>query len=121
MGGDKIMIKDFRDGNRDIIPMFRNEEKEHTFYYFNNDGSALPNNMTLICEVRTSADKELPDFNIPVTIDFDSDGIAFYKLTFLAATINDRVRENKLYWKVYTVMRYRNQVIRYGEIWLRSN
>ena len=116
------MIKDFRDANKDIVTMFRNEDKTHDFYCIDANGISLDtSSRTFVCEVRSSSAQEFPSFNVDVQTLSDTDGIKFYRLSFSGSVISESIRENKLYWKVYSILNSKNTVIKYGEIWLKSN
>lgn len=116
------MLKDFRDGSKDIITMFKGTDKTHLFQYSEPDGSAfIWSNYTVICEGRLSPmsiKNELVFYVNRVLLD---EGY-FIKATFPSSLITEKLRENRIYWRVIATnnIDQTKQIIRYGEIWLKE-
>lgn len=114
------MIKDFKDGNKDIITMFRGTDAYHLFRYVEPDGSTfLWDNYDLSCEGRIAILNEVKDFTftiVKILIDADYWG----QIKFPKDLVTASVRESKIYYRVVATHKTSedSKVINYGEIWL---
>lgn len=119
------MIKDFRDSNKDIIPMFRDTDVTHKFYIDNTNPTIFQINNNLSCEVRFSSNQEKVNANPLVTYEVDEYFVKYIKIHFslpIKFVTND-IRESKLYWRVLATHKVSGAktVIRYGEIWVMGS
>ena len=116
------MIKDFRDGNKRILTMTRGEDKTLDFIYVEPSGSIFNwEAHNIVCQGRLSQAGLYKDFSFSVS-KVVIDGQAYGRILFPSSLIIDRIRENKIYWKVIatTITGGEVKVIQYGEIWLKE-
>ncbi len=116
------MLKDFRDGNKDVITMFRGTDKTHSFRLIEESGSRfLWSNYTITCEARLAVANETPDFILPVDR-YEYDGIQFGIILFSKEFIDGYIRENRITWRVLATNKTTNQtkVLNYGEVLLKD-
>lgn len=113
------MLKDFRDGNKDVITMFRGTDKTHSFLLLGESGSRfIWDDYTVSCEGRTSVADEVPDFSFDVTHYEDADGVQFGQIVFPKEIMTGYIRENKIVWRVLAQDKVTNMVsvINYGDL-----
>lgn len=116
------MLRDFRDGNKDLITMFKDTDKTHIFKYTEDSGSVfIWNKYNVFCEGRLASANELPDFTFSVT-QVTIDDEQRFMILFPAEKITSNLRESKLYWRVIAKDKITNlsKVINYGEILMKG-
>lgn len=115
------MIKDYSDGNKVIVPMFKGTTAEHAFFYQEPSGSFFNwDAYNVTAEGRLAVADQDKDFDFPVgKIDDDAyNGL----VGFPAALITTQIRETKVYWKVVAVNKttQETKILCYGELWLKE-
>lgn len=124
-----MKIKDFRDGNKYIITMFRGEDKTIQIFHTEPSGSLFnPLTYTMRVEGRLSQSRSAYNFLFPIESVDQEDQIITIKLP--ASIINNSLRENKIYWRLIAEESVEvngfpvilNTIIfAYGEIWLKDS
>lgn len=115
-------LRDFRDGNKDLIIMFKGTDKTHVFQYVEETGSKFIWGLyDVVCEGRLANMNETPDFSFPVTeaiIDDESKGM----ILFPAEKITSFIRESKIFWRVVAKRKDSglSKIINYGEILMKE-
>jgi hypothetical protein len=116
------MLRDFRDGNKDIVTMFRGTDKTHSFRLIEASGSRFNwDDYNITCEGRLSPANE--QYNFTFSVDhYEVDGIQFGIILFPKEIITGYVRENLICWRVMAEDKTTNlvSVINYGEILLKD-
>ena len=116
------MLKDFRDGNKDLITMFKGTDKTHLFQFTEDSGSVfIWSNYMVTGEGRLYSSKVNKDFIFNVT-KVTIDDQVFGSIVFPSSIITSNIRENRVYWKVLAqnITTGQIQVINYGEILLKE-
>lgn len=116
------MIRDTKDGNKDIITMFKGTDAVHKFKYTEPSGSTfIWSNYDVIAECRLAVSNEKYNFTLPVT-DEIVDDIHYGIIKFPKESITTYIREPKVYWRVIATDKVSGdmKIINYGEIWLKE-
>lgn len=116
------ILRDFRDGNKDLITMFKGTDKTHIFKYVEDSGSVfIWNKYNVVCEGRLASASEAPDFTFGVT-QVEVDDEQRFMILFPADKITSILRESKVYWRVLATDKITNmtKVINYGEILMKG-
>jgi hypothetical protein len=116
------MLKDFRDGNKDLITMFKGTDKTHLFQYTEDSGSVfIWSNYIVTAEGRLYSSKQTKDFTFSVS-KVVIDDQTYGSIVFPSSIVNTNIRENRIYYRVLAqnITTSEVKVINYGEILLKE-